>query len=282
MAPLFELVRYEATDGTELCGFLSGGRKKRCVIYLHGLGSNGYRSRMIPALAEASEKKRCGFFSINTRGHDVHGSTTEIFAETLHDIRGAIRFLKSRGVRTVFLVGHSTGANKIAYFLQRRIQIRGVRIKSAVYLAPGDDIGIQKKLLGPKQYRKMQKLAAGLRRNHPDKIMPVKNLNYLPSTSASYHSLFGMKNRMDQFPFRSLFPSVKWKRLTRTKIPAAILLGAEDEFLPASPKAIRDFFAKHYPQIPVLSVPGANHSFQGKEKQMGNQALGGLLQLFEY
>lgn len=277
MPPLFELVRYEATDGMELCGFLSGGRKRRCVIYLHGLGSNGYRSRMIPALAEAAEKKRCGFFSINTRGQDIHGSTTEIFTETVHDIRGAAQFLRSRGVREIFLIGHSTGANKIAYFLQRRIKMRGLKISGAVYLAPGDDIGIQEKLLGPKKYLQMQKLALRLYKKHPDKMMPVKNLDYLPITAASYHSLFGTKNRMDQFPLRTLQPSAKWKRLTRTKIPSVIVLGAQDEFLPASPKSIREFFSKHYPQIPVFLISAANHSFHGKEKQMANQAIGRLL-----
>lgn len=277
MKPLFELVRYEASDGTELCGFLSGGRKRRCVIYMHGLGSNGYRSRMIPALAESSAEKRCGFFSINTRGHDVHGSTTEIFTETVHDICGAMRFLKSRGVREVFLAGHSTGANKIAYFLQRRIKVRGLKIGGAVYLAPGDDIGIQEKLLGPKKYRKIQKLAARLRKKQPDKIMPVKNLGYLPITAASYHSLFGSKNRMDQFPFRSLKPSAKWKRLTRPKIPTAIVLGAEDEFLPASSKAIRAFFGNHYPEIPVVLISAANHSFHGRERQMAHQVIRRLL-----
>src|SRR3989338_8541413 len=112
----------------------------------------------------------------------------------------------------------------------------------------------------------MQKLAARFHKKHPYKIMPVKNLGYLPITAGSYHSLFGPKNRMDQFPFRSLTLSSNWKRLTKSKIPTAILLGDEDEFLSNPPQVIRDFFKKYIPQIPVISIPQANHSFYGKER----------------
>ncbi len=281
MAVRFELIRWQATDGVELMGFLAGGRRRHVAIYLHGLGSNGYRSPMIPALAAACARKRIGFFAINTRGHDLvvsrtrgtqrsntNGSVYEVFTESIHDLRGAMRWLKTRGVRTVSLIGHSTGANKIAYALQRKLRVPGMRIAAVVYLAPGDDVGIQQQLLGPRRYRAMQQLAARWRTRCPHRLMPVNNLGYLAISAASYHSLFGARTRMDQFPFRDLRSNAQWTRLSRSRTPSLVLLGAKDEYLPQPAAAIRDFLTTTYPTLPVRIVPGANHSFRGCEQPM--------------
>ena len=276
MPPTFEIVRFTATDRVELIGFHSGVKFRRCAIFLHGLGGNGYRSRLLPALATACAKKNIGCFSINTRGHDVvagrihgtrrsntNGAVYEIFHECVHDIRGAIQLLRARGVREIFLVGHSTGANKIAYAVQR-----GVQAARVVYLAPGDDIGIQQKMLGGKKYAAMQKMALRFTRRDPHQLMPVKNLGYLDISAASYQSLFGKKNRMDQFPFRDLTPNAQWRRLVHSPIPACMVLGANDEYLATPAEKIRDFFAAHYPQMPVALIAQANHSFVDCETAM--------------
>lgn len=284
MTVTFELIRWTATDGVELTGFLTGGRRTRVAIYLHGLGGNGYRSAMVPALAAACGRKGIGFFSINTRGHDVvsactrsgrrtntNGAVYEVFTESLRDLRGAMAVLRSRGVRTVYLIGHSTGANKIAYALQRGLRVRGVRVAAAVYLAPGDDIGLQEQLLGQKTYRAMQRLAQQWKRRSPYRLMPVKNLGYLDISAASYHSLYGERNQMDQFPFRTLQPTPHWRRLTRVRTPTLMVLGADDAWLPALARAIQQFFSAHYPRVAVCTVARANHSFHGCESAMARR-----------
>lgn len=276
MHPLFEIVRFTATDRVELAGFWAGGRKLRVAIYLHGLGGNGYRSAMVPALAGACVRRGMAFFSINTRGHDLvatrtrgtqrdphNGAVYEVFTECVHDIRGAIRAARARGARDILLIGHSTGANKIAYALQH-----GVRVQKVVYLAPGDDVGIQRKILGTKQFAQMQRLAARWRKRAPHRLMPVQNLGYLAIGAASYHSLFGEKNRMDQFPFRDLSANARWRRLVRSRPRALMVLGADDEYLPTPAAAIRNFFAAAYPHLPVRLIPRASHSFTGRESAM--------------
>lgn len=286
MSARFELIRWMATDGVELTGFLAGGRRQRVAIYLHGLGGNAYRSPMIPALAVACARRRLGLFAINTRGHDVvtsrvqrtrrtptNGAVYEVFPECLHDLRGALRWLRGRGVRVVYLMGHSTGANKIAYALQCGLHVRGIRIGAAVYLAPGDDIGIQQQVLGRRQYRAMQRVAARWHTRLPHRLMPVKNLGYLDISAASYHSLYGERNRMDQFPFRALRPSAAWRRLTTRRLPGLMILGANDEYLPVSAPAIRDFFLRAYPRFPVCLIPRANHSFRDREVTMARRVV---------
>ncbi|MBI4238811.1 MAG: DUF1749 domain-containing protein [Deltaproteobacteria bacterium] len=281
MQPHFKIVPFTATDGVELHGFLAGGRVRTAAIFLHGLGGNAYRSWLVSALAAACVRRRIGFFSINTRGHDLvstrsqrgrrtphNGSVYEIFTESVHDIRGAIRCLRARGVRTVYLLGHSTGANKIAYALQR-----GVRVAGVVYIAPGDDVGVQRRLLGPRRFQAMQRLAARVARRTPHALMPVQNLGYLPISAASYLSLFGPRNRMDQFPFSHLVGDSRWRRLARPRTRAVLVLGADDEYLPVPAAAIRIFFAQALPRIAVSVISGANHSFRDRETELARSAV---------
>lgn len=279
--PKFEIVRFLASDNVELSGFWSGGNSKRNLIYLHGLGGNGYRSHIVKALAKVCNRNKISFFSINTRGHDLvagrtkkhvrsnyNGSVYEVFNESIHDVRGAIAYAKSRGAKEFYLVGHSTGANKIAYCIQR-----GLKVKKVVYLGPGDDIGMQQNILGDREYIKMQKLAAKLRVKNPYQIMPIKNLGYLDISAASYHSLFGARNRMDQFPFRELRPGAKWKRIGNSRIPSLVVLGEEDEYLPNSAATIKSFIENNYKKLPVKLIAGAGHSFSENEDKMAREVL---------
>lgn len=280
--PQFEIIRFTATDDVELCGFYHGGRRKRVAIYLHGLGGNGYRSRMMPVLAAACNAKGIGFFSLNTRGADVvagrtqgekrsctNGAVYEIFDESLYDIKGAVKYLRSRGAEEFYLLGHSTGANKIAYAVQQRV--RGV--KKVVYIAPGDDVGIQEQLLGSKQFAKMQALASSLRRKQPNKLMPCKNLGYLDISAASFHSLFGKRNQMDQFPFRTLKMNRQWKRLFAPRTPAMLVLGKEDEYLDVPLRDIEAFFNANAPKLRLEFIAGGTHSFTDKEAIMASRVV---------
>lgn len=275
-APTFEIVRLQATDRVELTAFVTPGRWRAAAIYLHGLGGNAYRSRLVPALAAALTRAGIGLCALNTRGADLvttrtqgrrraatNGAVYEIFSECVRDITGAIALLRARGARTIHLIGHSTGANKIAYALQR-----GVPAARVVYLAPGDDVGIQRKLLGPRKFAAMQQLAARWRAATPHRLMPVKNLGYLDISAASYHSLFGTQNRMDQFPWMHLQPDARWRRLARSAVPAALIMGAADEYLPVPPHAVAEFLAAHMPCLTVRLLAGADHGFAGYEAAM--------------
>lgn len=277
-----EIVPFTATDGVELTGFLFGpARATYAAIYVHGLGGNGYRSSMIHALAHALARRGMALFSINTRGHDcvatrrcgatrsnTNGAVYEIFDECVYDLRGAMRALHTRGVKKIALIGHSTGANKIAYALQTKIRAHAV-----VYLAPGDDVGIQRQLLGAHSFRAMQTLSTQRARKHPHALMPVKNLGYLDISAASYHSLFGTRNHMDQFPFSHLTPDPRWTRLSRSRTPACVVIGECDEYLPLPARAVELFVAEYLPRLTCTLIPGANHSFAGAEVRMARVIL---------
>ncbi len=268
-------MRFEATDGVKLEGLLVG-KSKKVAIFIHGLTGNFYKSWFLESIYEELNKKGISLFSINTRGHDVLasgrkgrkrifvGCMNEIFEDCLKDVGGAIKFLKKNGFKEIYLFGHSTGANKVAYCLEK-----GVKVKKAIFLAPGDDIGIQKKMLGKGKYLQMQKLAKRLNKN---KEMPVKNLGHVPITAGSYNSLFRENSNMDQFPHYEL-KKEKWKHLRKIKVPSIVLIGEKDEYFSAPLRKIKSFFEKEFPNIPFVIVKGANHGFMKKEKEMAKEVV---------
>src|SRR6185295_18246068 len=88
------------------------------------------------------------------------GMAYERIRDSVYDIDGSIRELHRRGYRDFTLVGHSTGANKIAVYdhYKRRNPVRRY-----VFLAGGDDVGLNYDALGSRRFRKTLKQARALR-----------------------------------------------------------------------------------------------------------------------
>ena len=125
--PLGRLLRFDATDGAPLAGLLFEPRRRtsRVVIFLHGTGgSSVFESKRTNALAAAFAREGIAYFPFNNRGahlvrrlgRDLGGMAFEKIRDCVFDIDGAVRELWRRGYRDITLVGHSTGANKIAVY----------------------------------------------------------------------------------------------------------------------------------------------------------------------
>jgi len=59
------------------------------------------------------------------------------------DISGIINYVKEKGIGEIYLVGHSTGCQKIAYYLSRK---NHSQISGAVLIAPMSDYAASLKL----------------------------------------------------------------------------------------------------------------------------------------
>jgi predicted alpha/beta hydrolase len=129
-------VRFLAIDGHKLAGLLywPTTKTKKVAIYLHG---NGYGSifesvEKMDIFASALNKNDIAFFPFNNRGsnmvrklkRDVNGieeetkggTAYELIKDCVKDIDGAIEYLKTHGFEEFYLIGESTGANKICVY----------------------------------------------------------------------------------------------------------------------------------------------------------------------
>lgn len=152
-----DFIRFKASDSVELQGWLSNEKGDTSVVHIHGMSGNGYENYFLDDLRAMYRKNGISFFTIDTRGHGVissfwqgdkidswgegtklGGSCFEIFKESIHDIQGAIDYLKTLGKDKFILQGHSLGGSKVVNYL---ISKNNLEVIAAVLLAPTDMVG---------------------------------------------------------------------------------------------------------------------------------------------
>lgn len=147
-----DCIRFNATDGVELQGWLSEASSSRAVLHIHGMSGNGYENRFLDELRRTYNEQSIAFLSINTRGHGVMseltttqnesrlgGSCYELFEESLFDIQGALDYLLGLGKTDIVLQGHSLGCSKVVHYMLS--PNRNESISKVILLAPTDMVG---------------------------------------------------------------------------------------------------------------------------------------------
>lgn len=145
-----KFVRFKATDNVELQGWLNNESSDLAVIHIHGMSGNGYENYFLDNLRNLYAENNISLFAIDSRGHGIisdfrqndgwkhGGSCFEIFDDSVHDIRGAIEYLKSVGKTRFILQGHSLGCTKVVNFVLNE-DVTG--IEKIILLAPTDMAG---------------------------------------------------------------------------------------------------------------------------------------------
>src|SRR3989344_8424332 len=142
---LCELNQIKTKDGLRLEGlvFEPARKTKTVAIWLRGLtGRFSNNPKRIHAIADELGRKGISFAIFDHRGfgninslnveskkgkggikkskYKYFGTSFEKFEDSVLDIEAMIRFCKKRGFRKIFLFGHSTGANKSAYYILKK------------------------------------------------------------------------------------------------------------------------------------------------------------------
>ena len=101
------------------------------------------------------QQRKTGHLSFMPLLQEQKGSQQQA-EECIEDIDGAISFLSKKGYKEFYLIGHSTGANKICVYNFYKTRNR---IKKYVLVAGGDDTGIYYDMLGMKKFSRLLKEA---------------------------------------------------------------------------------------------------------------------------
>lgn len=276
-----DIVEITTKDGLIHQGVYAASPKKSntAILYVHGLMSAFYHGLTVQnVLVEACEKRGIGYAAFNNRGHDFIASTyvvdktsprgkrhiiigtgVEDFSSCLDDIDAGISFLKKKGYSSIILVGHSTGANKVCYYMGTK---NDDRIKGVVFASPlCDRLNPTVKYIFFK--RLLLKFLIGL--GLGDKLFT--NLTFFPITPRRALSLVEPYSDEDVFDYGEKQPRLAAFKNIRK--PLLILFGENDEYTDRPVKLIKQVFdryqkSKHY-QSAIIS--GAIHGFDGKEKE---------------
>ena len=289
------LVTFRSTDGLRLPGLLYEPARpsREAAIFLHGTGDSSvfYSARRTNAFGEELTRRGISWLAFNNRGaHLIKrlnrrrgpradsvtlGMTYELVKDCVPDIEGAIEFLREEGYRRFHLVGHSTGANKIAIFNRRRPRNR---VSRYVLLAPGDDVGIYYATLGERRFhRALETARARVGAGRGLELVPP-SISPFPISWMSLLDTIDPDGDYNTFPFLETMRGLALSRKTtfrdfRTiRKPTLALYGAEDEYcfgeVPRCVEILREK-AREPRRFETAVIPGADHGFSGEEHRAG-------------
>lgn len=271
MASMNPLVTFETPKRYQLQGaWLGAARAKIVYVFIHGLTGNLFSRADIAAELAQAPGTACLLF--NNRGHGyvmplrhaskkariLGGTAHEVFAESRDDIAGAVAFARSRGARSVVLVGHSTGCQKAVFYLAGRPD---PAVKAAVLLAPLSDYAGIRKEMTPARYRKALAAVRTLARKDPHALVPPP-LSPTPIDAQRWLSLYTPESLEEVFPYASgRTPTA----LRKTHAPILALLSSIDKYADRPPEEIARWFTHARPARPIQTfvVTSPDHSFTG-------------------
>jgi pimeloyl-ACP methyl ester carboxylesterase len=279
--PPCRLITFEATDHVVLHGLLyePERRTRRAAVWLHGSGgASVFDTSRTNRLAREFVSRGIAFFPFNNRGAHVTkklrkgekridaGSAHEVLRECVYDIDGAVRELRGRGYRELYLIGHSTGANKIAVYDDRKPRSP---FKKYILLAGGDDTGLLYAQLGLRRFASMLRRARERRNSH--EMSPVPMLSW-----RALYDVINPNGDYNVFPFLEIMRGVRLSRRPRFRMirnirkPALAIYGDGDEFSYNDVPRCAAILAAHAgPNFEIVVMNDADHGFTGREEELG-------------
>ena len=278
-----DLQKIVTRDGIVLDGgaILPKRRGTMAFVFIHGLSGNfyGWFSKIQPLVRRCTQK-RIAFFSFNNRGAGVvtslyrnrknvkrlrGGAAFEHFSECVLDIRAAIDFLGTHGYRNIVLVGHSTGANKAVYYLWKT---RDRRVKHVVLLGPLSDVVGEMQLRGRRLPAFLKKARTQVRTGKGHELFRAVLPEYVWS-AARYLSLSTSGSAEDTFPYYR--KNGNWRAVESIRVPLTVIVGSNDQYLDRDASDVIMALQQHAVRTRKfrgIIIPEADHSFNGKEKEL--------------
>lgn len=270
-----EFVRFNATDGVGLQGWLNNENSDRAVVHIHGMSGNGYENHFLDNLRQMYAKNNISFFTIDTRGRGIisdfrqddgwkhAGSCFEIFEESIDDIRGAINYLRLLGKTKIILQGHSLGCTKVVNFV---LNENTTDIEKIILLAPTDMTGWAK--TDPRNQKYLTK-AKQLIANGKGKELVGSQCwaDKTPISAQTYLGLCEPGSPADIYGNRE-----GGALLTRVTLPMLVLYGDTDIGITEIDGSIDKWLARfntiRNASTQVSIIEGASHGFRDFEREL--------------
>ncbi len=285
---LSEFIKITSSDGLIHHGLLfsPGEKTSKAIIHVHGLAGNFYENSFIPVMARAYTGRGKAFMPVNNRGHDYMsdiekidtarsrsvkgGGAYERFEECVFDISSSVSFLNERGISRICLQGHSTGCNKIVFYLNRE------PVKEAFSIAlisPCDDIALMSSEKGNKFTEGLKRANSLCAQGLPGKLLEPE-LVFYPMSARTYLDYFTEGGAHDIFRYRD--PKSPFPGLKDIQAPVFASYGTVGEYLAMKPEEALEILKTKFSSPDLLygkTIPGASHNYAGKENELSGEIL---------
>ena len=247
--------------GRTLDGFYRPAPRKNAPLlaFVHGMGSNFYRSKLKKAFLEAAPALGLGILAFNNRGAE-RGTEDEKFEICLCDLDAAAAFARRRGHRKLVFVGHSTGCQKIVFWQAKR---RHPAVAGLVLLAPADDYAATKRDLGSRFEAKVAWARKMVATGQGD--APVSGL-YERFAAKRFLSLADVMHA-EANVFRYAGALTQFRRV---QCPLLAVFGSEEEFAAIPPADMLAILRRktRSRDFDDWLIPGSDHGFHGCEAEL--------------
>lgn len=292
MKTSLELIEFKTIDNVMLPGLLYNVEGDSIVISLHGNGSSGglYNVRRNNILGKGFNKMGISYLTFSNRGshfiqkfdrvnengereREEFGVAYELINECIYDIDGAVSYAKELGYKKIYLMGLSTGANKICLYDKLKKDNEN-NIFGYILLSGGDDTGLFYESVGDIEFKNMmdlckRKIGEGKGRElvPGDMIISYQSLLDQIDPDGEYN-IFPFFFELNKIKLMHKEPFIEFKNLKR---PTLIIYGDKDEYcygrvhdcIELLKKVVND--KKGY-SFRVLK--DANHNFEGKNEEL--------------
>lgn len=287
-----EKIKFLATDGVILDGFIYSGQEKTksIVLAVHGMASNALKKRD-EIIANKMNQAGIDYFCFNNRGSELvkysekirdgkkekklAGTSYEDVLEGYEDIVGALLKIKELGYQNIYLQGHSLGCTKIVYTYNELKEEESKdlleNIKGVILLSLVDIPNSLKAYLGNK-WEAYLNLAE-------EKEKEGKQLEFMPKEAfihpISVKTFLRYARDYQEIDFAKFGKDTKLQKLNEIEAPLFMRWGNVKEMI-AQPA---DELVNHVkntivnPKKDINFIEGANHSYQEKEELLAEQIL---------
>ncbi len=243
-----------------------GKNNRKVIINVHGTAGNFYINEFINSMAKKYTKNGIDFIVFNNRGHDfiseikvygrkrskIIGYAFEDFTKSRYDIKTFVDLAHKLGYKKIILQGHSLGAVKVVYYMEKT---RDKRVAGLILASPPDMYGLMKKKEKP-TYQK-QKLIF-IKSSSSKLVISKKTLNQLSKENGPANIF-------------STYSPKKHSILEKVSIPILAFFGDRSEAVIMNPekalKIIRNK-AKSCKNFTYLVFKGGNHVYYGIEDKV--------------
>lgn len=270
-----EFVRFKATDGVELQGWLNDEAGDLAVLHLHGMSGNGYENYFLDSLRAMYAKHDVSLFTIDTRGRGIisdfrqgdgwkhAGSCFELFEESVHDIQGALDYLKSLGKTRFILQGHSLGCTKAVNYV---LAHDTAGIEKVILLAPTDMAGWAG--AEPKHQEYLTRAKQLLAEGKGEELVDAQCwLDKTPISAQTYPTMCEAGSAADIYSNRE-----GGALLGRVELPMLIPYGDDDIGITQIDGTMDKWLERvniiKHANTQVSVIKGASHGFRGYEAQL--------------
>lgn len=275
-----EFVEIKTGDGLELPGLLyKAPKSKKALIVLHGNGSSSVFYESVPnkMFADALSKEGISYLTFNNRGAHIKksfhiktksgkkkvygGMAYEQIKDCIKDIDATINFLKKRGFKEFYLIGFSTGANKICVYDHYR---KGNEVLKYILVGGGDDTGIYYNEIGKQNYFKLLEKARKMKKKgRGDELAP----DLLPNIFSwkAFYDIANPDGDYNTFPFYEVLRRTKlskkslFRYFRAIKKPSFVIYGERDEYAWGDVSKVVDLLKENNPNLDYKIIKGGDH-----------------------